>query len=282
MYIFFISNIIMRKLFTINNLIMGKIINRPSKKCKTPYVADVELEDGTLAMAHTTSLGCGGLVDVGSNVLMLKVSNEKNICRFRVIISIVKEKRHVQYIGTDTCLPEIIVKKCLEKNLINSLKYIKSLRNQITFMNSRFDYAGVDTNDTEFILEVKNVPLADYVDCFNKEKKKIDFSQYNYNNKISYFPDGYRKKVTDTISVRALKHVNELSEIKNNTNKRSIMCYVIQRTDVSSFQPSNIDPIYKNAVIKAVKNGVEILPIVIKWTKKGECYFVKDNLKVNI
>ena len=72
------------------------------------------------------------------------------------------------------------------------------------------------------------------------------------------------------------------SEIKKTTNKRAIICYVIQRTDVSSFQPSNIDPIYKTAVIEAVKNGVQVLPIVIKWTKEGECFFVKDDLKVNI
>jgi len=272
----------MNKLMAIDNLVKGKVIKRPSASCKTPYVADVELEDGTIVLAHTTSLGCGGLVNAGSNVLMTKVNKVKNVCKYKVILSVVEERGNIQYIGTDTSLPELIVKSCLENNLIKSLNSIKSLKSQTTFMNSRFDFAGIDENDNEFILEVKHTPKADYVDCLEKDRKKMDLSKYEYNNKISYFPDGYRKKVKDTISPRALKHINELSEIKKNSNKRTIICYVIQRTDVSSFQPSNIDPIYKEAVVNAVKNGVQILPLVIKWTKDGECYFVKDDLKVNI
>tara|TARA_Y100000768_G_scaffold235436_1_gene178041 strand:- start:1184 stop:2014 length:831 start_codon:yes stop_codon:yes gene_type:complete len=272
----------MTKLFSVDDLIQGTVVKRPSSTCKTPYVADVKLQDGSIVLAHTTSLGCGGLVNAGSNVLMKKIDKVNNKCKFKVIISIVKEKDNVQYIGTDTSLPEIIVKTCLENNLIKSLSSIKSLKTQTTFMNSRFDFTGVDENNTEFILEVKHTPKADYVDCLDKDKKKMDLSKYEYNDKISYFPDGYRKKVTDTISPRALKHINELSKIKQTTNKRTIICYVIQRTDVSSFQPSNIDPKYRNAVFEAVKHGVEVLPIVIKWTETGECYFVKDDLKVNI
>ena len=50
----------MNKLMAIDNLVKGKVIKRPSASCKTPYVADVELEDGTIVLAHTTSLGLGG------------------------------------------------------------------------------------------------------------------------------------------------------------------------------------------------------------------------------
>ena len=53
---------------------------------------------------------------------------------------------------------------------------------------------------------------------------------------------------TKTISERALKHIRELEEIKRTTNKRAIICYVIQRNDVKSFEPSACDPIYKSAV----------------------------------
>ena len=35
-------------LLKLNDLIKVKIISRPSKICKTPYVADIELEDGLL------------------------------------------------------------------------------------------------------------------------------------------------------------------------------------------------------------------------------------------
>ena len=76
-------------------------------------------------------------------------------------------------------------------------------------MNSRFDFYGISDNKP-FILEVKNVPLADYVDCENKEKKNMNFDNYDFKDKISYFPDGYRKKKNQPISERAIKHINEL------------------------------------------------------------------------
>ena len=60
-------------------------------------------------------------------------------------------------------------------------------------------------------MEVKNVPLADYEDVTAKDRKKMCFDDRSINSKVAYFPDGYRKKQTDTVSPRALKHINELS-----------------------------------------------------------------------
>ena len=59
------------------------------------------------------------------------------------------------------------------------------------------------------------------------------------------------------------------------------MCYVIQRTDVNRFQPSILDPLYRETFIKAVKIGVEIITLVVKWTKTGKAYFIKDNLEIS-
>ena len=82
---------------------------------------------------------------------------------------------------------------------------------------------------------------------------------------ISYFPDGYRKRPKDPVSPRALKHIRHLEEIAMKGNIRAIMCYIIQRNDSSIFEPSNVDPIYQYAVYKAMSNGVEVLPLQIKW-----------------
>jgi DNA-binding sugar fermentation-stimulating protein len=58
------------------------------------------------------------------------------------------------------------------------------------------------------------------------------------------------------------------------------MCYVIQRTDVNRFQPSIIDPEYREAFKTAIDSGVEIITMVIQWTKEGEAYFVRDDLPI--
>ena len=79
-----------------------------------------------------------------------------------------------------------------------------------------------------------------------------------------------------------LKHLNDLILLKKKyKNKiRCLMCYVIQRTDIDRFQPSIIDPEYRKTFIEAVKNGVEIITLVIKWTLDGNAYFITDNLPV--
>ena len=58
------------------------------------------------------------------------------------------------------------------------------------------------------------------------------------------------------------------------------MCYVIQRTDVDRFQPSIIDPEYREAVKHSIEAGVEIITLVVNWTTEGEAYFVRDDLPI--
>jgi DNA-binding sugar fermentation-stimulating protein len=129
-------------------------------------------------------------------------------------------------------------------------------------------------------MEVKNVPLADYEDITAKERKKKCYDSLEYDSKVAYFPDGYRKKTSDPVSPRALKHARELTLIKKESKTRCILCFVIQRTDVNRFQPSIIDPEYREAVKEAIKTGVEIITLVVQWTKKGEAYFVRDDLPI--
>ena len=149
-------------------------------------------------------------------------------------------------------------------------------------VDSRFDFSGMDCNGIPFLMEVKNVPLADYEDITAKDRKHKCYDERAQNSKVAYFPDGYRKKSTATVSPRALKHLHELTLVKKESKTRCIMCYVIQRTDVESFQPSIIDTQYRQAFQEAVAGGVEIITMVVQWNKNGESYFVRDDLPVNM
>ena len=106
------------------------------------------------------------------------------------------------------------------------------------------------------------------------QKIEKNYDHCDINDKISYFPDGYRKKQSDTVSPRALKHIKTLEDIKvkRGDDVRCILIFVIQRTDSKWFQPSIVDPIYREAFGKAVINGVETIPISIKWKLDGRCY----------
>ena len=293
----------MQVLIKLDNLIEGQVVKRPSKYIKTPYVADILCENDSKVnevLGHTASLGCCGLADVNASVLISlspesksksrNVKNKANMkCTHTVYLSILRDNINEQIIGIHPKLAEHLTESALKNNYLSTLQNIKRYRRETSIyikdkIDSRFDFTGVDQNGVPFIMEVKNVPLADYEDMTENERSKMDFSGYNFNSKVAYFPDGYRKKSSDPVSPRALKHIRELTLIKRETiqNTRCIMCYVIQRTDVNRFQPSIIDPEYREAFIQALAAGVEIITMVIKWTKEGDAYFIRDDLPISL
>jgi len=284
----------MSLILKLDNLIEGEVVKRPSKYIKTPYVADIKIcSTSNMILGHTASLGCCGLADIGASVLMAPVpkakknDNNKLHCEYRVYLSIIREKEREQIVGIYPKLAEDLTESALRNNLLSRLTNVKSYKKETKIcvpglVDSRFDFSGIDENGISFIMEVKNVPLADYEDLTAKDRKKMCFDDRDINSKVAYFPDGYRKKSSDPVSPRALKHINELALIKRMSKTRCIMCYVIQRTDIDRFQPSIIDPEYREAFKDAMKSGVEIITMVVKWNREGEAYFIKDNLFINL
>jgi DNA-binding sugar fermentation-stimulating protein len=290
-------------LLKLDGLVEGAVVKRPSKFIKTPYVADImllknlDINDSkgvNTVLGHTASLGCCGLADAGATILMAPViknnkcnknkkEENKLSCEYRVYLSVLLERDTETIVGIYPKLAEELTEAALRANLLSTLQNIRRYRRETVLqvegkIDSRFDFTGLDCNGIPFIMEVKNVPLADYEDICKKDRTKMCYDDRPINSKVAYFPDGYRKKNTDPVSPRALKHIKEMTLIKSKTKIRCIMCYVIQRTDIDRFQPSIVDPEYREAVRVAVETGVEIITLVIKWTKEGEAYFVRDDL----
>tara|TARA_Y100000768_G_scaffold381494_1_gene360247 strand:+ start:1829 stop:2695 length:867 start_codon:yes stop_codon:yes gene_type:complete len=286
-------------LYKLNDLEKVLIISRPSKICKTPYVADIQLIDGTIVQAHCASLGCCGLCEKGCYVYASPMKSncpksQSKVCSYKIYLSEIYESKIIenvqltnhQLIGIDPKLAETLTEKALINNHISILKNIKNYKREVKFENSRFDFSGIDENNKQFILEVKNVPLCDYVDTDEKEKKLLEkqgaFKNMQFNEKISYFPDGYRKKKGAIVSERALKHINELKNLHVNNNIRSIICFVVQRTDTNSFQASNLDPTYQTAFYNAINEGVEVIVLGIKWDCYGNANYWGNITPLNI
>ena len=184
------------------------------------------------------------------------------------------------FVGIHPALAEEIAEECLNKGLIPSLENVTEVKSQQKFINSRFDFSCIDENGRLTIVEVKNVSAADYEDLPNKRYRYVsDYEERPFDSKVGYFPPGRYNK-NKPISPRALKHVQELQEIKKqNPDYRCVLLFVIQRPDVSSFQPANADPIYQAAIKKAIIDGVEIIPISTPWefedktNKTASCYY---------
>ncbi len=188
--------------------VRGVVIRRPSKQCKSPYVADVLLDDGSEIIAHAPSLGF--LCEKGS-VIYMTLSARPTLCTHIIHLG----KQNDIIVGIHPKSAEKIVEFALKNNLIDSLKNLKELQREKKMLNSRFDFMGIDEQGHPFILEVKSVPLCE--------------------NNIAYFPGSHKKNAC--ISPRALKHIQELQHIKENyPNYRTLLCFVVQRQDATSFR----------------------------------------------
>ena len=272
-------------LHSVGELKSGYVVKRPSKKIKSPYVADVVVADCDDEMlGHTPALGCCGLVEAESNVYMIETPGNK--CQYRILISQTESKGVPITVGVAPKLAEKITRNALERNLIQHLDVdATTIEAEKKFLNSRFDFCGKTKDGVNFVLEVKNVPLADFEDMCAKERRTLDTSGYEWNDKVAYFPDGYRKKKNAPVSERAIKHVRELMELKQTHGDkiRCVLLFVIQRRDVSRFQPSVIDPHYRVAIQEAWKYGVEVRTLQVEWNVvDGNCYYLRNNLPCHL
>ena len=123
------SKTIIMFLYKFDKVHTATVVKRPSKICKTPYVADITLnEDDTSTeyMAHTACLGCCGLVEAGEQVIMTDSTNAKNKCKYRVMLAKSSERGVSNIIGVNPKMAEDLVEIALKSNYISRLKNVKN------------------------------------------------------------------------------------------------------------------------------------------------------------
>ena len=118
----------------IDNLVEGTIVKRPSKLVRSPYVADVTINNDEI-LAHTASLGCCGLCEAGSSILFVPMKNKKpeadtKKCLYSAQLSIIYEKNTEIIIGIHPKLAELLVENCLTKNYLSILKDVKRYKRE--------------------------------------------------------------------------------------------------------------------------------------------------------
>ena len=287
------------QIISYTDLVTGTITKRPSKVCKSPYVADMALTEKQEVLVHSPSLGCSGLTDSDSFVFVSPINTQGTRCTHRIEFSKVTENWEDRTYDTVVCTNPSVAEKVIEHLLKNNLlKCLQTsgqednVKGQVTIGDSRFDFTGIDSNGVEFIAEVKAVPSAGPHGPLDKKDKVKMVKEGRYytkhpKEKIGFFPDGYIKPKDvgkKPQSERANKHILELTNIKENSNKRTIMFYVIQRDDVISFDISQLDTIYRENVKKAQESGVELYAIQMKWVyENGNMfgYFINEG-KINV
>ena len=206
-------------------LIEGRLISRYKR-----FFADIELADGCVVTAHCANTGSmAGLKEVGSRVWISRADNPKRKLKYDWRIIEVGNA----LVGVHTAWPNKIVEEALINQFIPELSGYDSLRREVKYgENSRIDFLLEDAIKPPCYVEVKSI-------TFSRETGLAEFP--------------------DSPSIRATKHVTELTNMVKN-GARAVMLYVVQRDDCDRFSiAADVDPKYQTAITLAHKAGVESL-----------------------
>lgn len=289
-------------------LTRGVMICRPSKRNKSPYVADVSLECGRVAIAHVPSLDMGGKCVAGSVVMMKPAVDRKGIpigpdslskkyntpkCEFIVQLLKVEDERVGDvWIGAHPKLGEKIAEVLMKRNILHPrMPRIESYEREVTFpeLNMRSDFVLKPADGPRRIVcEVKTV-----VDC-NRDENIPSYEEIEPGDKrLGIFPIGKRNQKgpnnEKVVSARAIKHLIELSSLACG---RSASCkcgsaesleefdaailFVISRHDVDAFRPNSAScPTFAGCLRDASDMGVSVYAFKVRWgdgPELGKCF----------
>ena len=205
-------------------LIPGTLIKRYKR-----FLADVELEGGSLVTAHCPNSGSMKTCNQpGWKVMLSESDNPKRKLKYTWELV----HNGTCWIGVNTILANKLAVEAIQKNRIPELGGYDKLETERTYgQNSRIDIL-LSGAEQKCYVEVKNVTLV----------QEDGFYQ---------FPD--------SVTTRGLKHLYELREMVRQ-GQRAVMLFAVQRSDGSLFKPAEtIDPKYAAALKEVHAQGVEIL-----------------------
>ena len=201
------------------------------------FLVDILLDNGEMITAHCTNTGSlkSCLIE-NAPVVVSKANNTRRKTKYTWEMI----KVGGTWVGVNTQRANEIAFELLKQNKIKGFENLKFLKREVKFDSSRFDIYAESDREKIFI-EVKNVTY-----------REGDFA---------LFPDAETK--------RGQKHIEQLLEAKEK-GFRVALFFIIQRDDVKLFKAADeIDPIYSKLLLKAYRNGVEILPIMVKTYPNG-------------
>ena len=215
-----------------SSLVKGKLIQRYKR-----FLADVELEDGSLVTAHCANSGSMlGLKDPGNEVYLSPATGGKLSYRWEIV--------DVQgaLVCVNTSLPNKIAEEAIALQKIPELCGYETIRREVKYgESSRIDLL---------------LQSADKPDCYVEVKSVITRRK----GTVAEFPDA--------VTTRGAKHLRELTQMVQNGH-RAVMLYIALRNDCDSFTfAEDIDPTYAQEAKIAFASGVEKLCYACDITKE--------------
>lgn len=205
-------------------LIPGRLVRRYKR-----FLADVELEDGSVITVHCPNSGSMKTCLGEGWPVMLSTSDNLNR-KYPHTWELVHNGSC--WIGINTMRTNSIAEEAIRDGLVPELAEFDDVRREVRLgEKSRIDIV-LDAGGARTWVEVKNVTLVD-------ERGRYAFP--------------------DAVTRRGAKHLRELAAAAK-AGDRAVMLYVIQRSDGDGFTTADgIDPTYGGELRRAMEAGVEVL-----------------------
>lgn len=288
--------------------VIGTFQCRPSKRNRSPYVADVLLEnENREVIVHVPNLDMGGKCVPGAKLLMKPARDRKGNLVGRNATSpkygtpkceFIAQLLHVDesllgyepaWVGAHPSLGEKVAEQLVGHNLLGAtFPAVRSFEREVrnvggTDMRADFLIQHEDAELPPRILEVKTVVDTDYSVNATPDRVKCVFTSDKEDYiRTAIFPWGQSNQKgpngEKVVSARAIKHVNELTRASNDKNQNfdATVLFVIVRGDAKAFRPNyEACPTFARCLKEAECKGVQILAIQVFWVVEGNtarCY----------
>ena len=217
-------------------LVAGSLIQRYKR-----FLADVQLEDGSVVTTHTTNTGSMKTCwDPGDRVLLEPATNPDRKLKFTWLAV----ERSGGWVGVETGMPNRVVAEAARRDLLPGMSGLHGVRTEVKYgaENSRIDVLALDGEGRQVFIEVKNTTL-----------KAGDWA---------LFPDA--------VTERGTKHLRELQAMVREGH-RAVIALFVHRTDVDRFDAAReIDPGYAAELDRAAAAGVVVLPLAVRLVTTQE------------
>lgn len=199
----------------------GRFVARDNRFRVTVQVAGREV------WAHLPNSGrLGELLVPGRRVLLVERSGAKRKTGYD--LGLVEMDGH--WVSVDARLPNDLVAEALTAGRLAPLAGYPSLRREVSWGRSRFDFLLEAPDRPPCFLEVKSITLVlDGLGCF-----------------------------PDAVTARGRRHLDELAEAVK-AGYRGVVVFVVQRDDATGMRPHDeSDPDFGRALREAARHGVEV------------------------
>ena len=210
-----------------NKLMSGVLVKRYKR-----FLADVRLLSGKQITIHCPNTGSMKNCQNPGSTIWFTASVNKNR-KFPYTWQLIEVDKGV-LVGVNTGLANKLVLESIQNKTVEKLHGYSKVRVEVPYgrENSRIDILLEGAGLQDCYIEVKNVSLG----TLNGE---------------GLFPD--------SVTVRGQKHLKELISVKE-SGARAVLFFCVQHSGVESVAPAHeIDPVYAELLMKAIKCGVEVM-----------------------